>query len=57
MEKAKQELIKAGYEWDDQGNLYYPAPENDKRLIDTVDKYPKQPCASGELAWEGNWAT
>jgi peptide/nickel transport system substrate-binding protein len=48
MEKAKQELIKAGYEWDDQGNLYYPAPEKDKRLIDTTDKYPKQPKTWGK---------
>jgi peptide/nickel transport system substrate-binding protein len=39
LEKAKQELIKAGYEWDDQGRLYYPAPENDKRWIDTIDQY------------------
>lgn len=39
MEKAKEELRQAGYEWDDQGRLYYPAPENDKRWIDTVDKY------------------
>ncbi|MBW1699249.1 MAG: hypothetical protein JRH18_16520 [Deltaproteobacteria bacterium] len=39
MEKAKQELIKAGYEWDDQGRLYYPAPENDRRWIDTIDQY------------------
>jgi peptide/nickel transport system substrate-binding protein len=39
MEKAKQELKKAGYEWDDQGRLYYPAPENDKRWIDTFDQH------------------
>ena len=39
MEKAKQELIKAGYEWDDKGRLYYPAPENDKRWIDTFDSH------------------
>ena len=39
MEKAREELKKAGYEWDDQGRLYYPAPENDKRWIDTVDRY------------------
>ena len=39
IEKAKQELTKAGYEWDDQGRLYYPAPENDKRWIDTFDKH------------------
>jgi peptide/nickel transport system substrate-binding protein len=39
LEKAKQELADAGYEWDDEGRLYYPAPENDKRWIDTVDSY------------------
>jgi len=39
LEKAKQELTKAGYEWDDQGRLYYPAPENDKRWIDTFDQH------------------
>ena len=39
MKKAKAELEKAGYEWDDQGRLYYPAPENDKRWIDTIDRY------------------
>lgn len=39
MEKAKEELRQAGYEWDDQGRLYYPAPENDRRWIDTVDSY------------------
>lgn len=39
LEKAKQELVKAGYEWDDEGRLYYPAPENDKRWIDTFDKH------------------
>jgi len=39
MEKAKEELRKAGYEWDDQGRLYYPAPENDRRWIDSVDHY------------------
>ena len=38
-EKAKEELRKAGYEWDDQGRLYYPAPENDRRWIDSVDHY------------------
>jgi peptide/nickel transport system substrate-binding protein len=41
MEKAREELKKAGYEWDDKGRLYYPAPENDKRWIDTVDRYEK----------------
>jgi len=39
MEKAKEELRQAGYEWDSEGRLYYPAPENDKRWIDTVDSY------------------
>ena len=39
LEKAKQELVKAGYEWDDEGRLYYPAPENDKRWIDTFDQH------------------
>ena len=39
IEKGKEELRKAGYEWDDQGRLYYPAPENDKRWIDTIDRY------------------
>jgi len=39
MEKAKEELRKAGYEWDDEGRLYYPAPENDKRWIDTIDAF------------------
>ncbi len=39
LEKAKQELVNAGYEWDDQGRLYYPAPENDKRWIDTIDQH------------------
>jgi peptide/nickel transport system substrate-binding protein len=39
MEKAKQELAKAGYEWDAEGRLYYPAPENDKRWIDTFDQH------------------
>ena len=39
LEKAKQELIKAGYEWDDAGRLYHPAPENDKRWIDTFDQH------------------
>ena len=39
MEKAKEELRKAGYEWDDQGRLYYPAPENDRRWIDSIDHY------------------
>jgi peptide/nickel transport system substrate-binding protein len=39
MEKAKQELMKAGYEWDDQGRLHYPAPEKDNRWIDTFDQY------------------
>ena len=39
LEKAKQELTEAGYEWDDQGRLYYPAPENDKRWIDTFDQH------------------
>jgi peptide/nickel transport system substrate-binding protein len=39
MEKAKEELRQAGYEWDDQGRLYYPAPQNDKRWIDSVDSY------------------
>lgn len=43
MEKAKEELTKAGYEWDDQGRLYYPAPENDRRWIDSVDRYEKRP--------------
>ncbi|HEA65942.1 MAG TPA: hypothetical protein ENI07_03840 [Desulfobacterales bacterium] len=43
MEKAKEELRKAGYEWDDKGRLYYPAPENDRRWIDTVDRYEKHP--------------
>jgi len=38
LDKAREELKKAGYEWDDQGRLYYPAPENDKRWIDTVDR-------------------
>ncbi len=32
--KARETLKKAGYEWDDNGYLYYPAPENDKRTID-----------------------
>lgn len=41
MEKARAELKKAGYEWDDEGRLYYPAPENDHRWIDTYDRYPK----------------
>lgn len=39
LDKAREELRKAGYEWDDQGRLYYPAPENDKRWIDTHDGY------------------
>ena len=39
LEKAKAELVKAGYEWDDQGRLYYPAPENDRRWIDSIDHY------------------
>jgi len=39
IEKAKEELRKAGYEWDDQGRLYYPDPKNDKRWIDTIDRY------------------
>jgi len=39
LEKAKAELRQAGYEWDDQGRLYYPAPENDKRWIDTIDRF------------------
>ena len=39
LEKAKQELVKAGYEWDAEGRLYYPAPENDKRWIDTFDQH------------------
>jgi peptide/nickel transport system substrate-binding protein len=39
LEKAKQELVNAGYEWDDQGRLHYPAPENDKRWIDTIDQH------------------
>ena len=39
LEKAKQELAEAGYEWDDEGRLYYPAPENDKRWIDTFDQH------------------
>lgn len=39
MEKAREELRQAGYEWDAEGRLYYPAPENDKRWIDTVDGY------------------
>jgi peptide/nickel transport system substrate-binding protein len=39
LEKAKAELVKAGYEWDDQGRLHYPAPENDKRWIDTIDQH------------------
>jgi len=51
MEKAREELRKAGYEWDDQGRLYYPAPENDRRWIDTVDRYKsyeKHPRAWGK---------
>jgi peptide/nickel transport system substrate-binding protein len=39
MEKAKQELVKAGYEWDDKGRLHYPAPGKDNRWIDTIDQY------------------
>ena len=34
-EKAKQSLLDAGYTWDEEGNMYYPTPENDKRVIDT----------------------
>ncbi len=48
MEKAKEELRKAGYEWDDKGRLYYPAPENDRRWIDTVDRYEKHPKTWGK---------
>ena len=48
MEKAKAELRKAGYEWDDKGRLYYPAPENDRRWIDTVDRYEKHPKTWGK---------
>ena len=48
MDKAKAELKAAGYEWDDEGRLYYPAPENDKRWIDTVDRYPKHPKTWGK---------
>lgn len=32
--KARDILKEAGYEWDDQGFIYYPAPENDRRKID-----------------------
>jgi peptide/nickel transport system substrate-binding protein len=48
MEKAREELKKAGYEWDDKGRLYYPAPENDRRWIDTVDRYEKRPKTWGK---------
>lgn len=48
MEKAREELRKAGYEWDDQGRLYYPAPENDRRWVDTVDRYEKHPKTWGK---------
>ncbi|MCF8108623.1 MAG: hypothetical protein K9J81_06490 [Desulfohalobiaceae bacterium] len=42
MDKARAELKKAGYEWDDEGRLYYPAPDNDNRWIDTVNRYPER---------------
>ena len=34
--KARETLKRAGYEWDDEGNIYYPAPENDRRKIDIL---------------------
>jgi len=34
-DKAREMLLQAGYTWDEQGRLCYPAPENDKRDIDT----------------------
>ncbi len=34
-ERAREMLLEAGYTWDEKGMLHYPAPENDKRDIDT----------------------
>ena len=47
LDKAREELKKAGYEWDSKGRLHMPAPENDKRVFDSVDKYPKMPIDWG----------